>query len=54
MFPFYFEFAFKRIKHFIHSLELEKFLVLAVEFVALNCRCLGFTCYVKVDHFFFN
>lgn len=53
MFPFSFELAFKRIKHLIHSSELENFLVLAVEFVALNCSCSGFTC-VKVDRFFFN
>lgn len=51
MFPFCFEFAFKRIKHLIHSSELENFLVLAVEFVALNCSCSGFTC-VKCVTFF--
>lgn len=43
MFPFYFEFAFKRIKYLTHSSESEHFLVLAVEFVALNCSSSGFT-----------
>lgn len=43
-----FEFAFKRIKHLIQSSEFENFLVLAVEFVALNCSCSGFTCLTLV------
>lgn len=49
-----YEFAFKRIKHLIHSSQLENFLGLAVEFVALNCSCSEFTCYVKVDRFSLN
>lgn len=50
MFPFYFEFAFRRIKH-LRSSELENFLVLTVEFMDLNCSCSRFICCVKVDHF---
>lgn len=52
MFPFYFEFAFRRIKHLLRSSELENFLVLTVEFMALNCSCSRFICCVKVDLFF--
>lgn len=54
MFAFYFEFAFKRIKHLIRYSELVSFLVLAVEFVTLNCSCSGFTCCVKVNHFCYS
>lgn len=54
MFPFSFEFAFKRIKHLTPSSELENFLVLTVEFVALNCSCSRFTSCVKVDDCFFK